>query len=539
MKAQKGSKKYICILLALLGSLAVVILACYGAGIYHYRDRFLPGTVIDRIDVSGMTLEELETQLEGYFLRVLERQSDGTILEEDIEGEDIGLSYLSREPLEEILQSQNKWIWFLPQAAEHRTEELVSYDEEALAGRVRELRGFKEDFYAAPADAYISEYTPGVGFEMIPEEQGNQLNYQKTLDAVCGAVSGLEEQANLEEAGCYEVPEVTAEDERLVQTFQKLQSYAGISITYHFGENQEVLNGDIITSWLHVSGIDVSVDREQVKAYVNGLRKKYDTIFHSRTFHTSYGTDLSINEGDYGWWMDCEKETEELAAMLERGESGERTPVYYQTAAEYGMPDYGNSYVEINLTAQHLFLYKNGNLVLESDFVSGNPSRGNGTPAGIYSVTYKERDATLKGENYRTPVSYWMPFNGNVGMHDASWRSSFGGTIYKTNGSHGCINLPYPAAQQIYEEIEKGWPVICYYLPGTEPKETESEQENATETGEGEAAEPLEGAEQGAVPESGEGIEQGTIPVSGEGAEQGAAPVPGEGEQQGETQTPQ
>lgn len=510
-----------------------MILACYGAGVYHYRNRFLPGTVIDRIDVSGMTLEELEAQLEGYFLRVLERQSDGTILAEDIEGEDIGLSYISKEPLVEILRSQNRWIWFLPQAAEHRTEDLISYDEEALIGKVNGLRGFQAGFYEAPVSAYISEYIPGTGFEMIPETQGNQLDYQKTLNAVCRAATGLEEQVDLEAEGCYEVPEVTAEDEQLVQMLQKLQNYAGTSITYHFGENQEVLDGDTIASWLHVSGTDVSVDREQVKAYVDGLRKKYDTIFHSRIFHTSYGTDLTINEGDYGWWMDCAQETEELAAMLERGESGERTPVYYQTAAQYGMPDYGNSYVEINLTAQHLFLYKDGNLVLESDFVSGNPTRGNGTPAGIYGVTYKERDATLKGENYRTPVSYWMPFNGNVGMHDASWRASFGGTIYKTNGSHGCINLPYSIAQQIYEVIEKGWPVVCYYLPGTEPEETETEQENVAEPGEG--LEPGEGAEQGTVPEAVEGAEQGTLPEPGEGAEQGAVPESGEGTASPET----
>ena len=108
-------------------------------------------------------------------------------------------------------------------------------------------------------------------------------------------------------------------------------------------------------------------------------------------------------------------------------------------------------------------------MVLESDFVSGSAARGFDTPAGIYGITYKERNATLAGQGYRTPVSYWMPFNNNIGMHDASWRSSFGGNIYKTNGSHGCINLPYSVAEEIYGYVEKGTPVICYYLPGTEP----------------------------------------------------------------------
>ena len=91
--------------------------------------------------------------------------------------------------------------------------------------------------------------------------------------------------------------------------------------------------------------------------------------------------------------------------------------------------------------------------------MSGNLSKGWGTPAGSYPLTYKQRDAVLKGENYRTPVDYWMPFNGGIGMHDAKWRSSFGGTIYKTGGSHGCINLPHSVAKKIYENISAGMPV--------------------------------------------------------------------------------
>lgn len=476
MEEQKGSKKHFPILPVILGSVVFLVSACYGAGALYYQNHFLPGTVIDRIDVSGMTIEDLETQVQEYFLKVAERQPDGTVLEEDIQGKDIGLSYTSGEPLEELLQSQNVWTWFIPQTAEHMTEELIAYDEEKLKEEIDGLKGFQNDFYEAPTDAYISGYTPESGFEIVPETQGNQLNRQKTLDAVQGAVAALEEEVDLDAEGCYEVPEVTAENEQLAQTLEKLQQYAGIEIAYTFGSDREILDGETVSGWLQVEDFDVSLDREQVKAYVDELRKKYDTIFHSRTFHTSYGKDVTIDRGDYGWWMNTDQETEELSAMLEAGESGERTPVYYQTAANYGTPDYGTSYVEINLSAQHLFLYKNGNLVLESDFVSGNSARGYDTPAGIYGITYKQRNATLVGENYRTPVSYWMPFNGNIGMHDATWRASFGGTIYKTNGSHGCINLPFSAAQQIYGEIEKGSPVICYYLPGTEPAEPAPEQ---------------------------------------------------------------
>ena len=97
----------------------------------------------------------------------------------------------------------------------------------------------------------------------------------------------------------------------------------------------------------------------------------------------------------------------------------EREPVYLTTANSHGEHDYGDSYVEINLTNQHLFLYKDGKLVVESDFVSGNLSKGHDTPTGAFGLTYKTMNAVLRGPDYETPVTYWMPFNGDVGMHEA------------------------------------------------------------------------------------------------------------------------
>ena len=90
-------------------------------------------------------------------------------------------------------------------------------------------------------------------------------------------------------------------------------------------------------------------------------------------------------------------------------------------------------------------------------------STGNITPTGVYSLTYKTKNAVLRGPGYASPVSYWMPFNGDIGMHDATWRSAFGKTIYKYDGSHGCVNVPYECAEAIFNNIEVGTPVIAYY----------------------------------------------------------------------------
>lgn len=493
----------------------LVLLVVYIVGLNRYQSCFLHGTLIDEVDVSGMSIAQLEEQIGQYSLHVIERQADGTVLEEEILGREIGLAYISTEHLQDVLQQQNPYLWFLKQESVYETDTALFYEEDVLEEKIDALRGFQKEFVKEPADAYIGDYIPGKGFELVAENRGNRLNRARTAEAVKEAVGGLREQVDLEAAGCYEEPKVTLEDAGLKATYGKLQNYVNTVVTYTFGTQREVLDADTVAGWIIRKGNQAELDPELVKEYVNSLRKKHDTIFHRRTFLTSYGEEVTIDQGDYGWWMDVGQETEELIGLLERGESTERIPVYRQTAASFETPDYGDSYVEINLTAQHLFLYQNGECVLESDFVSGNPSRGNETPAGIYGITYKERDATLTGETYRTPVSFWMPFNNNVGMHDASWRSEFGRNIYMTNGSHGCINLPYSAAEEIYGYVEKGTPVICYHLPGTEPEplpEIPLEPEPETEPV------PVIETEPGAGPVT----EAGSEPVTESGSEQQA-----------------
>jgi hypothetical protein len=181
--------------------------------------------------------------------------------------------------------------------------------------------------------------------------------------------------------------------------------------------------------------------------------------------------------------MDRTTEANELLEAIKRGDQTERTPVYFGTAATYGEKDWGDNYVEIDLTNQHLWVYQNGSVVVDSDFVSGCVNKGRTTPVGTYGITYKERDATLVGENYSSAVKYWMPFNGNVGMHDASWRSSFGGWIYIIDGSHGCINLPTEKAAEIFDVVEKG-EAIFVYGGKTEPEAVITQEVVNPDTGE-------------------------------------------------------
>ena len=244
---------------------------------------------------------------------------------------------------------------------------------------------------------------------------------------------------------------------------QAQKDLAGVTVTYQFGDQSEVLDNDRILSWLkEQEDGSIAIDEQQAKAFVKELAEKYDTAYTHRTFHTTAGRDIQITQGDYGWRIDQEAETKHLLELLAAKQSAVCEPIYAQTAAVHAQNDWGTTYVEVSLTDQYLWLYKDGKCILESYFVSGNPNRGHATPKGIYGLTYKTRDAMLSGQGYDSKVKYWMPFNRNVGLHDAPWRKTFGGQIYKSNGSHGCINLPPANAAKIYENVDKNTPVIVY-----------------------------------------------------------------------------
>lgn len=477
-KKKRKKKNQKMVLWSSLGVLFVFLLGLLIAGSVYCSSHFSKGTIINEIDASGLTMNELESRMREYVLTVRERTGDGSYITETITGDQIGVTVSNTDGLNGILKQQNilKAVasYIKGDQKVYTVENLYAYEDSALMTAILKLQGFQDSFVVEPVDAHISEYDPQTGYQIVPEVRGNVLNQTKTIQTVKEAVDALLPETDLEEAGCYEEPAVYADDAKLTERLAQMKQYTDLRIVYHFGQQEEVIDGSVLSKWLVVDEETnkVSVSEEEIDDFVVMLRKKYDTIFRSREFRTSYGKTITIEGGDYGWWMNYSEEQEQLKEMIKNGESGERIPVYYQTAAVYGSQDYGNTYIEINLTAQHLFLYVDGEKKMESEFVSGNASRGFDTPAGIYGITYKEQDAMLVGENYETPVSYWMPFNGNIGLHDAIWRDSFGADIYKKSGSHGCVNMPYLKAKELYGEIAKGTPVICYYLDGTESEKT-------------------------------------------------------------------
>lgn len=435
-----------------------------------FQNRFCFGTTIGGMAVGGRNAAGVEKviteKIESYSLTVYGREG----VSNQIDGKDISLEPIFQGEVEQLIQEQKGYMWIV---ALIRGEELdlsqqVTYDEDALSDLINGMSFVTDKRQRAPINATYSSYNEKDGYTLVPADYGNTIEADALNREIKVAIEQLETEIDLSARGCYVEPEIGDDDEGLLTLIEDLNRYVSTEITYEFGDEAEVLDAQTISTWLGDENGVVAVDEEAVLTYVKDLARKYNTAYRPKELETSYGETVTITNGFYGWRIDNALEVEQILADLQEGKHVTREPIYAQTANSRGEHDYGDSYVEINLTAQHLFLYKDGELVLETDFVSGNVANGNGTPTGAFGITYKERDAVLRGDDYETPVTYWMPYAGDVGMHDATWRRSFGSNIYKTNGSHGCVNLPFSAAKEIYEVVEKGYPVLVYTLPGTE-----------------------------------------------------------------------
>lgn len=121
----------------------------------------------------------------------------------------------------------------------------------------------------------------------------------------------------------------------------------------------------------------------------------------------------------------------------------------------------GDTYVEIDIRKQKMTYLKDGEVVVQTDVVTGYPY-GHWTPTGLYAVENKLSEIWLTGWNYEVFVDYWVEIFDEYGIHDAQWRDTFGGEYYLSDGSHGCINTPLEAMKTLYDTIEVGVPVIIF-----------------------------------------------------------------------------
>ena len=446
-----------------ISSVAVLLAAAYAGVGYYFHDHFYPGTVINETNFSLGTADTAEEKIkedaEDYLLAIHDREDRVTY----ISGKDIDYHYESDGSIQKVMDEQNSMLWplYISKDHSHTVNVKLTYDESKLVKLVEGMDCFKEENIEKPEDAYL-KYTDN-GYEIVPEKKGNQPLEEQIMLDVKAVIEERQAVLKLNDSD-YMQPAVTSEDPKLQEKLQVTEKYKNMSITYEIEGSEQVLDGQTILSWLTTNGdLSVTVDPDMAASYAQQLASKYNTYAATRSFVTTNGDTIKIGGGDYGWVIDKKGEAARIIEDIEKGESVTREPEYEQRAFVEGADDIGNTYIEIDYTNQHLWYYKDGSLLMDSDLVSGNLNNGNGSPDGVFKIISRQSPATLVGEDYESDVTYFMPFAYNVGLHDASWRSNFGGSIYKNSGSHGCINLPYDAADTIYKNVELGTPVVAYY----------------------------------------------------------------------------
>lgn len=446
-----------------IGIFAGVLLTIYIGFAIFFNSHYLLNTTINSIKCGGKTsdyvIDKCSSIADDYLLTIVDCNKEKF----HIKGTDIAYKYVPLGEEEKFLKDQNPLSWpislFKSQHFELSTS--VSYDEELYSKVFDELGIFDKDYIKAPVDSYIK-----IGeddFEIVPEETGNTPIADKIGELITTALTNQQDEITLG-SDCYEAPSVTADSDVITKAAKKIESYTKSTIHYDIDNADENFTKQMILKMIKIDKDgDVSLDTSVATDFVQHLASVYNTYADVRDFKTSKGDTIKIGGGDYGWVINKKGEEAQILKDLEGGSPVNREPVYEQTAIQSGLDDIGNTYVEIDYTNQHLWYYKEGKLALETDIVSGNLSRQNGSVDGVYKIVYKQRNATLVGENYESKVNYFMPFAYNIGIHDASWRKEFGKNIYKTSGSHGCINLPPKKAEELYEKIENGTPVVAYY----------------------------------------------------------------------------
>ncbi len=460
----------------ILGVVLGVLLLAYLGASFYFTTHFGFNTVIDNIDCSFMTVDQVESQIAeqvgDYSLTIVERNGAN----ETIKGSTVDLTYISDGQVQALLAEQHPLAWisrlFMSRAVE-KTTSSVTLNATKLTTQINALKCMNKANMIAPQDAY-AEYN---GSMYVPHAEvlGTTINTDVMYDAVKAAMLGLDDSINLDSAGCYVQPAVVSTSPSLIDSIASYNKYANFCITYKFGTSTEILDARTAFQWLTIgSGGSVTVDKAAVKAWVAAFAARHDTVGATRTFTAADGATATVSGGTYGWLIDQNAEVKAILALLDGTETDRnqtRDPYYAQDAASHGATDWGTSYIDLDLTDQHMWLIMDGAVVFQADVVTGLPTTARQTPSGVYDILEMVRNKTLRGQQYEdgsyeyeTPVAYWMRVTWTgVGFHDATWQPWFGGTRYKTNGSHGCINMSYSDAQKLYSLVQVGLPVVIHY----------------------------------------------------------------------------
>lgn len=457
------------------GALVLVYICCS----LFFSSHYLPGTTINGVDVSmrspKIAVRFAQEEKDSYAIQV-----DGNGVDLLIKAADIDLS-LDPETFRNSAQAHlPSWLWpvglILPR--NYSITEGVTYDEGKLESVVGTAVDEANEHATYPKSASISYDESEGGYVAVKETDGTAIDAEKTMASVAQGVSTLQEHVEL---GTEELlqPAVRVSGNNMNTAIEEANRLAQIEIPLTIkGEKVQTVGSELIRSWITIDkDYNVTTDLDAITEWTRGeLSSKVDTVSTAR-FYTRPSDNKTIEVyggGTYGWSLDGYELAELIAQRLADG-SSEAIEIPMKSEAEVvvrGKQDWGPRYLDIDLTEQYVrFFGSDSQVIMESECVSGNKDTDDETPSGVYFIENKEMNKKLIGldndedgePDYESDVTFWMPFFGGYGLHDALWRDYFGEDVYQYSGSHGCVNLPYNAAEKLYKLIKVGDVVVVHY----------------------------------------------------------------------------
>lgn len=450
--------------------LMLICLVGYLAIVYFYKDVFMVNTWINGIYCTGKTVEEVNTELllqtKAPFITIINKNGDTEVIDmaEMSYHEDYTASLQAQK------KNQNVWKWPLYAFGKKDIHILPdrTWDEEELMQKVCDLNLVQKEI---PEALRVKILMGKQGYE-LSDNLYQVLQPDILAEYVNNSFQNGEYTVEMEKSGAYLDIEPTEQQVETRKQWEKLSEFLECGIVYDMGEEQIPLTKEKTSAfvlldgngnfWLDESG-NFQLDTKGVEAFIDELASEYNTVGTTLAYEATRGDIVDVKYVTYGTELDTEAEKEYLINAFANRVKEVHTPAYLKEGYARGKNDIGDTYIEVDMGNQKLYAYKEGQLLLETDIVTGNMKRKWNTPEGVNFIYAKQKKRVLRGPGYATPVDFWMPVKGSIGLHDADWRKEFGGDIYLTNGSHGCVNIPPEIMPTIYEEFEIGTPVIMFY----------------------------------------------------------------------------
>lgn len=466
------------ILVNVVGSFITIIItlfiSLFSIKVMHYNNIFTTGIWINDIYCTGMTISEVSDKLISDYKpqNIVIYDINGNEHELIIDDKILTLDYTAK--LNGLFKQHNdKWLTNLFNCTKYEIEPDFHYNEENILNILHSADWLNTNLYNSENTVSIIK-NDNEGY-ILKDDTQNLLIKENACNVILNSIiSGntvidLSDNSNFDI--CYASIPYSPEMIDTMKKYEGIKEFQSFSLTYDFGNEKEIIDAGIVANWMMLDNTgnilfddanNPILDKDIVKEYVEYLASKYNTVGIERSFHTTSGKIITLSGGSYGNKIDTKAEYNYLLNAFVNKESGNHSPKYISEAYKKGTDDIGNTYVEVDKSNQMLYYYQEGKLKLSTPVVTGNTSRRMDTPSKICYVYFKQKNRVLRGRDYATPVKYWIAVDGHIGIHDASWRKEFGGEIYKTNGSHGCINTPIDNVTKLYDMVEIGTPVIIF-----------------------------------------------------------------------------